>query len=154
MENIKNVIDFLNENIEYLEGIDNVFFCVLKKSVMDRPTGLPVPPDIYMEWLEEDLKLCQIKQRVEMRKLLIEKQEKEEATDISEDNARKEFEEIRNIKRDSKGRLNKGALLAKKDSCNGSKIYLMHEMGATVKEIVEHYGCSKSAVYRILAEHK
>lgn len=148
---MKEVIEFVDNNIKYLEGIDNVFFCFLKKSVMDRQVGLYVSPDIYMEWLEEDIKLCQIKQRVEMRKSLIEKQE---ASDISEENARKKFEEIRNIKRDSKGRLNKGALLAKKNSCDGSKIYLMHEMGATVKEIVEHYGCSKSAVYRILAEHK
>ena len=65
-----------------------------------------------------------------------------------------EFEELQNIKRDSKGRLNKGAKLAKKASCNETKIYLMYELGATVKEIIEMYGCSKSVVYRVLAKHK
>ena len=64
------------------------------------------------------------------------------------------LKELQNIKRDSKGRLNKGAKLAKKASCNETKIYLMYELGATVKEIIEMYGCSKSVVYRVLAKHK
>lgn len=66
----------------------------------------------------------------------------------------KEFEDKRNIKRDSKGRLNKGAALAKKDSCNEKGILLRYQGGMTVKEIVECMGCSKSTVYNVLSKNK
>ena len=102
--------------------------------------------------LKVDLIISRIKQRVEEKKMLMGQQEKQAA--LSEEDTNKKFEELRNIKRDSKGRLNKGAKLAKKDTCNETKIYLMHELGATVKEIVAYYGCSKSVVYRVLAKHK
>lgn len=153
MENINDIIEYIESNKEYMERIDDIRFCILKKSIENRETGLSVPPDIYFQWLEEDIIIGRLKQHVEAQKILAEQQKKEEPA-LSEKEVRKNFEEIRNIKRDSKGRLNKGALLAKKDSCNETKIYLMHEMGATVKEIVEHYGCSKSVVYRILAKRR
>lgn len=152
MNNIKDVIQYIDDNIQYLEEPQPIIFQLFKKSVIDRPTGLYVSPDIYWEWMDEDLWLGKLKQCVEERKMLMEQQGKQDT--FSEEDTKKNFEELRNIKRDNKGRLNKGAKLAKKDSCNEMKIYLMHELGATVKEIVEHYGCSKSVVYRVLAKHK
>lgn len=59
----------------------------------------------------------------------------------------------RNIVRDKRGRLNKGALLAKKDNCNEEKILHRYEKGLQVKEIVEELGCSKTTVYRVLNKH-
>lgn len=152
MENINDIIQYLDDNIEYIKGVDNIIFGLLKKSIIGRPTGLYVPPDIYLEWMKEDLSLGKLKQCVEEQKMLMEQQEKQ--VTFSEEDTKKKFDELRNIKRDSKGRLNKGAKLAKKDSCNETKICLMYELGATVKEIVEHCGCSKSVVYRILAKYK
>lgn len=55
--------------------------------------------------------------------------------------------EVRNIHRDKRGRLNKGALLASKYNCNKEDILRMYDSGMTVKQIVECMGCSKSAVY-------
>lgn len=66
----------------------------------------------------------------------------------------KEFEDKRNIKRDSKGRLNKGSALAKKDICDKKGILLRYQSGMTVKEITECMGCSKSTVYNVLSKNK
>ncbi len=152
MKSIIDIIKYIEDNIEYINGIDHITFGFLKKSIISRPTGLYVPPDIYLEWLQEELLLGRLKQSVEEKKMLMERQKEQAA--LSEEDKRKKFEELHNIKRDSKGRLNKGAKLAKKDSCNETKIYLMYVAGATVKEIVEIYGCSKSVVYRVLAKYK
>lgn len=67
---------------------------------------------------------------------------------------KREFEKKHNVKRDKRGRLNKGALLAQKDCCNENKIWLLRCSGMSVKEIVECMGCSKSTVYNILNKHK
>ena len=155
MNNIKEVVEYISCNTEYLGSPDYLLFPMWKSSIESRPEmGGYLAPDDYLRWLEEDIKLGKLKERVEVKKRLAEQQRKEELDATSEDGGRKKFEELRNIERDSKGRLNKGAKLAKKSSCNESKIYLMHEAGATVKEIVAYYGCSKSAVYRVLAKHK
>ena len=69
-------------------------------------------------------------------------------------NPMKKFEWERNIQRDEKGRLNKGAKLAKKDTCNENKIKLLIGAGFSVKQIVENLGCSKSTVYKIRKEYK
>lgn len=67
---------------------------------------------------------------------------------------REKFEKQHNIKRDKRGRLNKGALLAKKDTCNEDKIWLRYKAGMTVGEIVEVMGCSKSTVYNVIKKRK
>lgn len=67
---------------------------------------------------------------------------------------REKFEKLHNIKRDKRGRLNKGALLAKKDTCNEDKIWLRYKAGMTVGEIVEVMGCSKSTVYNVIKKRK
>lgn len=154
MRNIKEVVEYIDSNSEYMNSVDNMRLCIYKSQIESRPTGLYVPPDVYLKWMEEDIAIGRLKERVEVRKILAEQQRKEELDAGSEDGGRKKFEELRNIERDSKGRLNKGAKLAKKDSCNESRIYLMYEIGATVKEIVAYCGCSKSVVYRVLAKHK
>lgn len=59
-----------------------------------------------------------------------------------------------NVHRDNRGRLNKGALLASKDSCNEMSILLRHKIGMSVKQIVDCMGCSKSTVYNIISKHK
>lgn len=66
----------------------------------------------------------------------------------------KEFNRKRNIRRDDKGRLNKGAKLAKKDACNEQKIIMWLRMGFSVKEIVMALGCSKSTVYRVKKKYE
>lgn len=155
MNNIREVVEYINCNSEYLDGPDIILFPMWKSSIESRPEmGGYLAPDDYLRWLEEDIQLGRLKKRVEVKKMLVEQQRKEEQDAASEDGRRKKFEELRNIERDSKGRLNKGAKLAKKDTCNKLRIYMMHEMGATVKEIVTYYGCSKSTVYRVLAKHK
>lgn len=154
MESIKDIIEYIDSNREYIKGIDDIRFGLLKKSIESREKGGSIPPDIYCAWMEEDIAIGRLKQHVEVQKMLAEKQRKEELDAVSKDGGRKKFEELRNIERDSKGRLNQGAKLAKKESCNESKIHLMHEAGATVKEIVAYYGCSKSVVYRVLAKYK
>lgn len=65
-----------------------------------------------------------------------------------------EKEKKHNVYRDERGRLNKGALLAKKDSCNETAILLRYYSGMTVKEIVECRGCSKSTVYNVIKRIK
>ena len=67
---------------------------------------------------------------------------------------RKEFDKKHNIKRDKRGRLNSGALLAKKDNCNETDIIQKYMSGMTVKEIVECLGCSKSTVYNVIKNYK
>lgn len=67
---------------------------------------------------------------------------------------RKVFDKKHNIKRDKRGRLNSGALLAKKDNCNENAILLRYMSGMTVKEIVECMGCSKSTVYNVIKNYK
>ena len=67
---------------------------------------------------------------------------------------RRQFEEQRNIDRDEKGRLNKGARLAHKESCNEIKIWLMYCAGMSVKEIMEYMKCSRTSVYRIIKKNK
>ena len=78
----------------------------------------------------------------------------EEFDAILQKDIAEEFNYKRNINRDEKGRLNKGAKLAKKDACNESKIILYLRMGCSVKEIVEGLGCSKSTVYRIKKQYE
>lgn len=158
MENINDIIQYLDDNIEYMDVVDECEFYFYRISVKDRPkipflkSNNGLTADKYFQMLKEDIMMSRIKQRVEEKKMLMEQQEKQ--VTFSEEDTKKKFDELRNIKRDSKGRLNKGAKLAKKDTCNETKIYLMHELGATVKEIVAYYGCSKSVVYRVLAKHK
>lgn len=67
---------------------------------------------------------------------------------------RKEFEASRNIKRDKRGRLNKKAVLAKKDNCDKIGILLRYKGGMSVKEIVQCMGCSKSTVYNVIKKYK
>lgn len=78
----------------------------------------------------------------------------EELDAIIKEDIKKEFNRKRNIRRDEKGRLNKGAKLAKKDACNEQKIIMWLRMGFSVKEIVEALGCSKSTVYRVKKQYE
>lgn len=60
-----------------------------------------------------------------------------------------------NIKRDEKGRLQKGVTLARKRSCDDTEIWQLYsERNYSVKEIVELKGCSKSTVYNVIKKHK
>ncbi len=163
MENIHEKVKYIEDNIEYIDIMDKCDFYFYRLSVKDRPVkdrevftffnpDNSLTAKKYFQMLIEDIVIGRTKQHIEEKKMLME-QQKERAA-LSEEDKRKEFEELQNIKRDSKGRLNKGAKLAKKASCNETKIYLMYELGATVKEIIEMYGCSKSVVYRVLAKHK
>ena len=163
MENIHEKLKYIEDNIEYIDIMDKCDFYFYRLSVKNRPVkGREVftflNPDNsltaknYFRMLIEDIVIGRTKQHIEDKKMLMERQKEQGA--LSEEDKRKKFEELQNIKRDSKGRLNKGARLAKKTSCNETKIYLMYELGATVKEIIEMYGCSKSVVYRVLAKHK
>lgn len=67
---------------------------------------------------------------------------------------REQFEKVRNIKRDKRGRLNKGALLAKKDCCNEDEIWLRYMSGMSAKQIVDCMGCSSSTVYNVIKKYK
>lgn len=67
---------------------------------------------------------------------------------------KKEWDKKHNIYRDKRGRLNKGALLASKDSCNELGILLRYDSGMSVKEIVNCMECSKSTVYNVLKKHR
>ena len=158
MENIHEKVKYIEDNIEYIDIMDECDFRFYRLYVKDRPVFPFLNPDNsltaknYFRMLIEDIVMGRTKQHIEDKKMLMERQKEQGA--LSEEDKRKKFEELQNIKRDSKGRLNKGARLAKKASCNETKIYLMYELGATVKEIIEMYGCSKSVVYRVLAKHK
>ena len=157
------IIELPKSRESYINRLWYEYFYFYRLSVKNRPVkGREVftflNPDNsltaknYFRMLIEHILIGRTKQHIEEKKMLIERQKERAA--LSEEDKRKEFEELQNIKRDSKGRLNKGAKLAKKASCNETKIYLMYELGATVKEIIEMYGCSKSVVYRVLAKHK
>ena len=63
------------------------------------------------------------------------------------------FDSERNIKRDSKGRLNKGSRLAQKDNCNEYRIKAFLGLGYSVKRIVAMLHCSKSTVYRVKKQY-
>ena len=78
----------------------------------------------------------------------------EELTQETEKNKRKQFEEEHNIDRDAKGRLNKGARLAQKDSCYELSILLRYKSGMPAKEIVNDLKCSKSTVYAVISKYK
>ena len=67
---------------------------------------------------------------------------------------KEEWDKKHNVHRDKRGRLNKGALLASKDSCNEQSILLRYDSGMSVKEIVNCMECSKSTVYNVLKKHK
>lgn len=79
----------------------------------------------------------------------IEKQRKER-----EEQRKREWDKKHNIHRDERGRLNKGALLASKDSCGEVGILLRYDSGMSVREIVESVGCSKSTVYDVIKKHR
>ena len=59
-----------------------------------------------------------------------------------------------NLARDEKGRLKKGATIARKRICDEEDLWWLYSKGYTVKEIIELRGCSKSTVYRVIKEHK
>jgi DNA invertase Pin-like site-specific DNA recombinase len=63
------------------------------------------------------------------------------------------FDSERNVKRDSKGRLNKGSRLAQKDNCNEYSIKAYLGLGYSVKRIVAMLHCSKSTVYRVKKQY-
>lgn len=59
MESINDVIEYIDSNREYIES---------------REEGLYVSPDIYIQWLEEDIAIGKLKQHVEFQKILAEQQ--------------------------------------------------------------------------------
>ena len=73
---------------------------------------------------------------------------------MAEEERIKHENELRNIHRDKRGRLYKGARLASKDCCNVEGILLRHDSGMSVKEIVKSMGCSKSTVYNVIKNHR
>lgn len=64
------------------------------------------------------------------------------------------FENDRNIKRDKRGRLNRGARLAKKDNCNEAEIWRLHMKGMSAQKIAADMDCSKSTVYNAIKKGK
>ena len=77
---------------------------------------------------------------------------------LTDEEIEKHFEEERkkkqNVRRDRKGRLEKGSMIAKKRSCDEEEILALYKGGFTVKKIVEFRGCSKSTVYNVIKEYK
>ena len=69
---------------------------------------------------------------------------------LIDEERRKHFEELRDIKRDKKGRLNKGARLAQKDCCDKEEIIRLFSKGLTAKAIANRMGCGLASVYRII----
>lgn len=65
-----------------------------------------------------------------------------------------EFEARRNIHRDKKGRLNKGAQLAKKIKCDEYMIRRLYKEDIPVRTITLLLGCSKSTVYNVIKQYK
>lgn len=65
-----------------------------------------------------------------------------------------EHKKKQNIRRDRKGRLEKGSMIAKKRSCDEQSIISLYKSGYAVKEIVEFRGCSKSTVYNVIKKYK
>ncbi len=60
-----------------------------------------------------------------------------------------------NLTRDERGRLSKGATIAKKRNCDEEDIWSLYSTGHwTVKEIVALRGCSKSTVYNVIKKYK
>ena len=59
-----------------------------------------------------------------------------------------------NLARDEKGRLKKGATIARKRICDEEDLWLLYSGGYTVKEIIELRGCSKSTVYNVIKKYK
>ena len=59
-----------------------------------------------------------------------------------------------NLARDEKGRLKKGATIARKRICDEEDLWLLYSGGCTVKEIIELRGCSKSTVYNVIKKYK
>lgn len=78
----------------------------------------------------------------------------EELTKEIKKGKRKQFEEEHNIDRDAKGRLNKGAVLAKKDNCDELSIIIRYKRGMPAKEIAKDLNCSKSTVYSVISKYK
>ncbi len=68
----------------------------------------------------------------------------------------KEYREKHNINsRDENGRLKKGAVIARKRSCDEDDIWFLYKnLGRSVKEIIELRGCSKSTVYNVIKKYK
>lgn len=119
----------------------------------ERPVYFPIPVDVYYEWMEEDIREGRLREEERIYNEIRKRAEFEKGT-ASTGKGREEFEGERNIQRDRKGRLNKGALLAKKNSCDEIRIMLYHGMGMSVKDIVEHLKCSKTTVYRVIGKYK
>lgn len=65
-----------------------------------------------------------------------------------------EYRKKLNLTRDERGRLSKGATIAKKRSCDEEEIWYLHKLGWTVKKIVEVRGCSKSTAYNVIKKKK
>lgn len=101
-------------------------------------------------WDEQDK--WEVKEKIEIPLGIDEYMEQME--ELLERGRHGQFEQKRNIKRDRKGRLNKGSALARKDTCNEVEIILRHASGMAVKEIVECMGCSKSTVYNAIKKYK
>ena len=64
------------------------------------------------------------------------------------------FDGKRNISRDRKGRLNKGARLAEKDNCNKDSIISLYNDGMSVKKIAAYKRCSQATVYNAVKAFK
>ena len=65
-----------------------------------------------------------------------------------------EYKKKLNLARDEKGRLKKGATIARKRICDEEDLWWLYSMGCTVKEIIELRGCSKSTVYNVIKKYK
>ncbi len=67
----------------------------------------------------------------------------------------KEYKKFFDIGRDERGRIKKGAVIARKRSCDEDDIWFLYKKwGLSVKEIVEERGCSKSTVYNVIKKYK
>ena len=65
-----------------------------------------------------------------------------------------EYKKKLNLARDEKGRLKKGATIARKRICDEEDLWWLYSKGRTVKEIIELRGCSKSTVYNVIKKYK
>ena len=65
-----------------------------------------------------------------------------------------EYKKKLNLARDEKGRLKKGATIARKRICDEEDLWSLYSGGCTVKEIIELRGCSKSTVYNVIKKYK
>lgn len=64
------------------------------------------------------------------------------------------FNRERNIRRDSRGRLNKGAQLAKGSGYDKMAIWLKYRSGMGISKIMEETGCSRATVYNAIKRYK